>query len=127
MKDIAVDTDVFSYVFKGDTRAQAYRPFLSNAKPCLSFMSVAELYHWAIARRWGASKIDALKREIAGYSILGYDDETAWQWAQIMSVPGRKMAVGDAWIAASAIRHGIPLLTHNRKHYEKIAGLILLP
>jgi predicted nucleic acid-binding protein len=24
----------------------------------------------------------------------------------------------DAWIAANALRHDIPLLTHNRKHYE---------
>jgi len=35
---------------------------------------------------------------------------------------GREIACGDAWIAASAIRRGATLLTHNAKDFEDIPG-----
>ncbi len=127
MTRLIVDTCVFSYIFKGDTRAEIYRDLLTVNEPCLSFMSVAELYRWAVTRKWGVKQIESLKGQIAGYTFLDQDDRTAWQWAEIMSVPGKPIAVSDAWIAAAALRHSIPLLTHNRKHFEQISGLILLP
>jgi predicted nucleic acid-binding protein len=37
--------------------------------------------------------------------------------------PGRVVAANDLWIATSAIRHSIPLLTHNRKHFDGIPRL----
>ena len=127
MKRLLVDTDIFSFVFKGDTRAQPFQELLDSAEICLSFMSVAELYRWGLVRKWGDSRIQELKRQIAACSILGYDDASAWHWAQITSVPGKQMGVADAWIASSVLRHGIPLLTNNRKHYEHVDGLLLVP
>ena len=63
MKKFVVDTDIFSYAFKGDTRAQAYNSLLDSAEICLSFMTVAELYRWAVDRNWGDSKIRLLKQK----------------------------------------------------------------
>ena len=123
MKGIVVDTDVFSFIFKGDTRTQIYRPMLNSFTPCLSFLTVAELYRWSIVRKWGVKQVDSLKREIAGYFILEHDDATAWEWARITSVPGKQIGFSDAWVAASAIRNGLPLLTNNRKHFESITAL----
>jgi hypothetical protein len=40
---VVVDTDVVSYLFKGDSRAPRYRPHLVGHTPVLSFMTVAEL------------------------------------------------------------------------------------
>ncbi|MEZ6234269.1 MAG: hypothetical protein R3B68_08770 [Phycisphaerales bacterium] len=51
MKPLLVDTDVFSFMFKGDRRAAVYAPLMLGRTLCLSFMSVAELHAWAIARR----------------------------------------------------------------------------
>jgi predicted nucleic acid-binding protein len=39
---------------------------------------------------------------------------------------GRKMALGDALIAATALEMGRELLTHNSKDYEGIAGLVVI-
>ena len=39
---VIVDTDVVSFLLKGDTRAQAYRPHLQNKSLALSFMTLAE-------------------------------------------------------------------------------------
>jgi tRNA(fMet)-specific endonuclease VapC len=39
---------------------------------------------------------------------------------------GRQTRDNDLWIAATAIRHSIPLISHNRKHYDDIPGLVLI-
>lgn len=36
---------------------------------------------------------------------------------------GRVIATNDLWIATCAIRHSIPLATHNYKHFEGIPRL----
>ena len=50
MTTLIVDTDVVSFLLKGDTRAQLYRPHLQGRTLALSFMTVAELYQWAFVR-----------------------------------------------------------------------------
>jgi hypothetical protein len=42
MEFVVIDTDVISYIFKGDTRGEMYRPHLDNRLGVLSFMTVAE-------------------------------------------------------------------------------------
>jgi len=51
-----VDTDVVSMLFKGDTRAIAYRRHVTSRLLGISFMTLAELQRWALERRWGASR-----------------------------------------------------------------------
>ena len=58
--------------------------------------------------------------------MLEWDDATAWEWARVMSIKGRPIAEADAWVAAVALRHGLPLVTHNRKHFDGIPGLTVI-
>jgi len=53
MNVVLLDTDVVSFLFKGDSRAKAYAPFLRDQRQALSFMTVAELFQWAEIRKWG--------------------------------------------------------------------------
>lgn len=48
-----IDTDIISYLFRRDTRAEIYRPYLAGADVAVSFMTVAELNRWALQRGWG--------------------------------------------------------------------------
>ncbi|CAG1001532.1 hypothetical protein PHYC_02923 [Phycisphaerales bacterium] len=50
---VLVDSDVFSYFFKEDSRASLYNTDIAGKVVCLSFMSVAELKRWALSRAWG--------------------------------------------------------------------------
>ena len=36
---------------------------------------------------------------------------------------GRTMAPQDAWIAATALRHQLPLVTHNPSDFQDITGI----
>ena len=123
---IVVDTDVFSFVYKGDSRAAAYASHLSGRPLHLAFVTVAELYRWSVLHAWGQQRVDDLREVIAHNTVLGYDDQTAWAWAPLMSIKGRPLAPGDAWVAATAARHGIALVTHNRKHFEGLPGVTVI-
>ncbi len=56
MGTLVVDADVLSFVFKDDTRATDYRQHLVGQTVVVSFMVVAELDRWALARHWGQAR-----------------------------------------------------------------------
>lgn len=121
-----VDTNVVSYLLKQDTRAGLYRSHLDGRRLYLSFMTVSEIYHWMIERKWGRSRLQKVRHKLAAYRTLIYDDEMAWIWAELMALKGHPISPGDAWIAATALRHKMPLVTHNRKDFEKVPGLTII-
>jgi tRNA(fMet)-specific endonuclease VapC len=60
-------------------------------------------------------------------SVLAIDDETADRWAIIASFlkkAGTPVASNDIWIAASAMQHGLPILTSDRD-FQKIPQIIV--
>jgi predicted nucleic acid-binding protein len=129
MDAVLLDTDVFSFFFKQDTRAALYADDVRNRRLCLSFMTVAELKYWEVHRNWGASKRAKLAQVLRHYIVLPYDESMADCWAKIRSdsqSAAREILCGDCWIAASAIRHGIPLLSHNKRHFDSVPGLQLI-
>lgn len=129
---VLLDTDVASYLFKSSPRAKPFRTHLKGKQPMLSFVSVAELYKWTLKRSWGREKVEQLETALRRYVVIPYDRDLAWSWARVVATcedAGRPMAPTDAWIAATALRHNLPLLTNNLKHYdaaESLCGLRLL-
>ncbi len=126
MKALVVDTSVVSYLLKNHTLALQYRPLLAHKLLCLSFMTVAELYRWPLQRGWGEARKAALMDHLRAYLILSHDDETSQAWARIQATKGRPYSHSDAWIAASAVRHELPLVTHNVQDFVGIQGLPLV-
>jgi tRNA(fMet)-specific endonuclease VapC len=60
-------------------------------------------------------------------SVLVVDDETSERYATIRVVlkkAGTPVAVNDIWIAASAMQHGLPILTSDRD-FQKIPQVIV--
>ena len=53
MDAVVLDTDVISFLAKGDTGALLYVPLMVDKQLCVSFQTVAELRLWAILRRGG--------------------------------------------------------------------------
>ena len=44
MNTVLLDTNIVSFLLKGDSRIEAYLPFLEQKQLAISFMTVAELY-----------------------------------------------------------------------------------
>lgn len=126
---VVVDTDVISFLLKDDTRAQLYRQHLQDKTLVLSFMTVAELYQWAYQRNWGEKRLAWLEDRLHSFVIAPYDNELCRRWA-ILCVErqrlGKPISAQDAWIAATAVRHEVPLVTHNQFDFADITGLTII-
>ncbi len=126
---VVVDTDVVSFLLKGDTRARAYQPHLQGKTLALSFMTVAELYQWAYLRGWSESRLTWLEDRLRAYVVVPYDVELCRQWAAICverQRQGRPISVQNAWVAATALRHGLSLVTHNAQDFAGISALAVI-
>lgn len=127
---VLVDSDVFSFLWRHRPQADRYRPLLDGTRSALSFVTVGEAYFGADKAGWGPTLRAGLEDAISRYLVLTCDAEVARRWAHLKHAArssGRPVADNDLWIAATAVRHAIPLLTHNRRHFEHLPGVRLLP
>lgn len=132
MDAVLLDTDVFSYLLKSnDRRGDAYRPHVRGKTVAISFVTVGELYYGAEKRGWGEAKRSALETRLRSVVIVPFDLQVCQAYAKISALKtetgsDRVIAANDRWIAACAIRHGLPLISNNRRHFEDIPGLRLI-
>jgi tRNA(fMet)-specific endonuclease VapC len=126
MASVVVDTDVMSFLFKRDSRAEWYRPHLTGKLLVLSFMTVAELDRWALARNWGQTRRARMEEYLRNFVVYPFDRALCLKWAEVSDRArrnGRRIECADAWIAATAVLHNIPLVTHNTSDYAGVDGL----
>jgi tRNA(fMet)-specific endonuclease VapC len=126
MSLLLIDTDIASFIFKGSDYANPYLSLLSGQELALSFMTVAELFQWAILRQWGDRRLVQLEQYLSNYLVIPVDQPLCREWAQVRSdrqSVGRPISPQDAWIAATALRHDLPLATHNIKDFIGISNL----
>lgn len=129
MDAVLLDTDVFSYLMRPkDNRGDAYRPHVKGKTVAVSFITVGELFYGAEKRKWSGKTLARLLEKLKAVVVVPYDEELCRAYARIRaSLPvGVIVAANDLWIAASAIRHSIPLVSNNRRHFERIPGLRLI-
>jgi len=126
---IIVDTDVTSFFLKEDSRAELYRPHLLGLPKLISFMTLAELRRWEIQHNWGARRIAKAREFLDKFGIIYADEKLCEFWAQIKSDAhkyGNPIETADAWVASVALMFDIPLVTHNRRHFENVKNLKLI-
>lgn len=129
MSLLLIDTDIASFIFKGSDYADPYLPILGGQELALSFMTVAELFQWAILRKWGDRRLAQLEQYLSNYLIIPVDQPLCREWAQVRAdrqSAGRPISSQDAWIAATALRHDLPLVTHNVKDFLGTPNLRLI-
>lgn len=64
-----------------------------------------------------------------GIALLPMDEETALIYRSIfrdLKARGCLIGANDLWIAASSLRHGMPLVSRNRHEFERVPGLQVL-
>ncbi len=126
---VVVDTDVVSFIFKRDRRARSFRRHLLGQTLVISFMTLAELRAWPLIHRWGPINRDRLELHLRKYAVYFADEALCQCWAEVISqrrLQGRPIDIADAWIAATAITLGVPLVTHNANDFADVEGLTVL-
>lgn len=123
---IILDTNIVSYLMKGVPLAETYVQHVQGRLLAISFITVGELYFGAENKSWGKRKRAELETTLHNFVVIPYDHEIARCYGRLRADrkhDGRPIAPNDAWIAACATRHAVPLVTHNAKDFEGIASL----
>jgi tRNA(fMet)-specific endonuclease VapC len=119
---VVVDTMVISWLFdeRPNPLAERYRALIGPAPVLLAFQTVMELRFGAIRAGWGELRRRQLERRLAQLTVLQPDDQMVLICAQLRAdcaraghALGDKLYDGDRWIAAAAIRLGLPLVSHD--------------
>ena len=127
---VVLDTNVVSFLRRGDPRAARFEPILVGRVPAVSFATGAELRYGALWGGWGERRRQALELMLRRYLFRPAGPEVSATWARIrctMDAAGHGMSGLDRRIAATALAHDCPLFTDNDRHLERVPGLVLNP
>ncbi|MDE2903535.1 MAG: type II toxin-antitoxin system VapC family toxin [Chloroflexota bacterium] len=129
-----LDTNVVSALRRPD-RHPAPAAWLRDQRPSdvyLSVVTVAEIEH-GVARQMPQDPAFArelatwMERTLAGFAdrLLGVDVPTARRWGRLSATLGHSGA--DLLIAATALEHGLTVVTRNTRHFHPTGAPVLNP
>ena len=129
---VLLDTDVLSYLMRDKCDLSArYRHLLSDYEFAVTFVTVGEiyagLYRLNLSARL-ASFETTLRQELL---LIPFSLDVCRAYGRLAferTAQGshRMIADNDRWIAACAVHHGLPLVTHNVRHFRGVTGLTLM-
>lgn len=127
-----IDTSVAVALEREDGQLRAVLERAGDDAPAMAAITASELLH-------GVHRADtALRRErrlhhvesiLGVVPVLPFDMDVARIHARIwadLAARGQIIGAHDLIIAATALAHGLPVATMNRKHFRRIDGLELL-
>ena len=123
-----VDTDWVIHHMNGARRVTARLAQLEPDGLGLSIVSLAELYEGMLRSREPATDERVLDDFLSDVPVVDLDDETCRIFGRERSrlrADGNLIGDLDLLIASTALRHGLTLLTNNRRHFERIEGLAI--
>jgi len=126
---IVIDTDVYGAELTGSPLAIRYQPIILGRPAFISFQTEAELRFGALLRGWSAARMLQLEARIAAAETVHSGPDLIDTYAQLRATCqrighalGQKHHDADRWVAATAIRLGIPLVA-NDGIYDNVPGL----
>jgi predicted nucleic acid-binding protein len=129
---VVIDTDVFSAdLIPGSRLGELYRPVTIGRPAFVSFQTVAEVRYGAVRRGWGEARMRRLEAKMLDATVVQTGPQLILVCAQLRVAcadAGHALAqrehTGDRWIAATALRLGLPLVS-NDGIFQNVPGLIL--
>jgi predicted nucleic acid-binding protein len=105
-----IDTDVVSNMIKSTAVGLEYLRLSHGYRLAIAFVTAGEL-------RFGERRLLYLEKFLLECPILQFEQGMDHVYARVRferERMGKRLEMSDAWIAATAIHHGVPLLTHDR-------------
>lgn len=113
---VVLDTTITIFMWKKAPALALYADDLRDADHFISFQTAAEMLRGAERGGWSASRRAKLDRFLQRFAKVPVDLELARTWAIVVaesSRQGRRLDTADAWVAATAIRRDVTLITHD--------------
>jgi tRNA(fMet)-specific endonuclease VapC len=94
----------------------------------LAAISVGELTHGAFKSARTADNLAKMDVLLAAVAILPYNEEAARRFGRTkadLERAGMRLSDLDLQIASIVLEYDVPLVTHNRRHFERVPGLAI--
>ena len=131
---VVVDTMVVSALVNAHrdrVPAARFRDKIADRPIVVSFATVTEMRYGALKAGWGELRRRGLERDLARLVVVQPDDQLMRTCAQVRAECereghplGQKIHEADRWIAATAIRMGIELVSDDAV-FAGVEGLVL--
>jgi len=105
-------------------RAHAFLEAHPAQELCITLTTAGEL---ACGPR--VEEREAWYRLVSRFRILSPDLGASWSYGQTfryLADNGLLIGANDLWIAATALAHGLPLVTRDEAHFRRVPGLRVL-
>jgi hypothetical protein len=122
-----LDADVLSQPAKQHRDARVVGWLYQEREHCYtSSIVIAQLAYWVrtkqgrqreVLQEWLARLIEAMQGRIRGFNV-----SVANVWADLqhqLDEAGQRMPIEDSYIAATALRHGLTIVTGNDRHFRR--------
>jgi len=129
---VVIDTDVYGAdLVPGSVLADRYESLIVGRPAFISFQTAAELRFGAMLRGWGGARMLKLEARIAAAEVVHSGPDLIEVYARLRVACQRaghglsqRQHDADRWIAATAVRLGIPLVS-NDTIFKAVPGLEL--
>lgn len=127
MMRVLLDTSAYSAFMRGDPEVKLV---VQQAEEiCLSPVILGELLAGFMRGKWRKKNQRELRAFLASprVNLVNMDEETAERYAVILYslwTAGTPIPTNDVWIAASAMQHGLRLVTTDA-HHQKVGQVIV--
>ena len=122
---LLLDTDICSLYLKGDRRL--YGRFIQNGGQLrISAVSAAELFTWVLRAKASPVRLQGLLVLFANSTFLDLTQAVSRKFGEIRAQQldqGQPTPEMDLLVAATALVHGLTLVTHNVQDYARVPGL----
>ncbi len=119
-----LDTNALSAFVDGEERVRA--AMAAHARAAIPVIVLGE-FQYGIAQSRHRSAYDGwLVSYLKDFEVLTVSEDTASSYARVrlaLKRLGRPIPANDAWIAALALEHGMPILTRDA-HFEAVSELV---
>ena len=123
-----VDTDICSAHLKGvDSVSNRFLQYAGELY--VSTVTLGELYTWASRGKSPLGHLQGLIILLSDMTILDVDHDVAQKFGEIRAQlldQGRPVPGMDLLIAATALVHGLTLVTHNVRHFVNMPELTVV-
>jgi tRNA(fMet)-specific endonuclease VapC len=129
---IVIDTDVYGAdIVPGSKLAAIYEPIIVGRPAFISFQTAAELRYGALRRSWGEARMRKLEARINEAETVHSGPELVLTYAQLRvdcerigHALSQREHDADRWVAATALRLGIALVS-NDGIFDNVPGLVV--
>ena len=124
---IILDTDHCVAILRG--RLQWQGRVASNTPLLITAVTVSELVFGAHRSERLAENLALVDELLEIVTVLPFDTTAARRHAELKDIlrrAGMPLAELDLQIASIALSRGLPLVTHNSAHFNRIPGLVLV-